>query len=551
MWLQFFSQDFHFAINIFAALVFMAIGWLHFDAWSVHRARREMLKWTGFAALALSFLVQATLIEQTVLGDSILGGLTEGLISGFRLLGYALVIVGQIIDPLQEIPKNTGLDLEDVTTHEASEAPTSKEEKSVAQKSSPAVVSSVSIAAKWLLPVGGIVLAGLYWRRATTGLERHLKRIAYGFLLVGLSDLVGLASLLRSTDNPVVYSWVAAFGWVWALSQILLLAGVLIMGIWVWSYLTKRFFSQLFMVLITSTVVVFFIVTVSITSLLLRNIRSDSLTNLGTAASVLNYAIGSKQAETMAGAQQLATTNDIVQAVKAKDHNKLASLTQHYLSDKKQSSLIITNQSGQVLLRGQETERWGDSVSSDTLVRRALLNDNQSSVSAYQGISAPTLQVRSAVAIKDSEGAVVGSIVTGLDLSSAFVDGIKKATGLESSIYSGDVLAATTLTSADGKTRSVGVKLSDKTVAEQVLNNGRSYSGELNVQNRNLLGVFVPLKDVDNATTGMLLVSEQQSAILRTAGRSIELTFLLTAATLILSTIPIYYVTKAIEKQLD
>lgn len=540
MWLQFFSQDFHFAINLFAALVFMAIGWLHFDAWTGHHTKKEFLKWSGFGVLALSFLVQSTLIEQTVLGQAILGDLTDGLITGLRFIGYMLVIAGQIIDPLQQVPKNPGLKLEDsndkqkpATVHNASFAPL------------------IGLSVKWLIPVGGLATAALYWRRATTGLERHLKRIALGFLLVALSDLVGLASLLRSTTNPVLYTWVEAFGWLWFLGQLLLFVGVIIMGIWVWSYLTKRFFSQLFMVFVSSTVIVFFIVTVSITALLLRNIRSDSLTNLTTAANVLNYAVQAKQSETMAGAQQVATTSDIIQAVKAKDHARLVTLTQSYLVDKKQTSLIITGQSGQVLVRGQDSEQWGDSISSDTLVQRALLGDQRSSLSSYQGVSAPTLQVRSAATIKDTDGTVLGSVITGLDLSSAFVDGIHQATGLQSSVYSGDTLAATTLTSADGKTRSIGIKMADKSVTNQVLVAGKTYSGNVSIQNRSLLGVFLPLKDVDNATQGMLLVSQPESTILQTAGRSIELTFLLTAATLILSVVPIYFVTRMIEKQLD
>lgn len=566
MWLQFFAQDFHFAINLLAALVFMAMGWLHFDAWSGHHARKELLKWTGFVALALSFLVQSTLIEQSVLGTAILGNLTDSLIIGLRGVAYLLIIIGQIIDPLQEIPNSEGLKpLEaEFMTKKVSPEPVSAskpvaagiagyEGETTPKKTSPmpAIFSSLSVPIKWILPFGGLAVAVFYWRRATTGLERHLKRVAYGFVFVALSSFVGLASLLRTTDNPILYSWVAAFGWVWLLEQLLLLVGVIILGTWVWSYLLKRFFSQLFMVILGSTVIVFFIVTVSLTTLLLRSIRSDALTNLETAASVLNYAIGAKKAETTAGAQQLAISSDVIQAVQASDHAALVKLTQNYLSDKKQSSLIITNESGKVLLRGQDAERWGDSISSDTLVKRVLLGEVKSSITAYQGVSAPTLQVRSAVPIYGTDGIVVGSVVTGIDFDSAFVDGIKQATGLQSTIYSGDTVAATTLTAPDGISRNVGVKLSDSSVTERVLKQGEAYKGGINVQNRELLGAFLPLKDVDNATTGMLLVSQQQSTILETAGRSIELTFLLTASSLIISVIPIYMITRTIEKQLE
>jgi hypothetical protein len=611
MWLQFFSQNFHFAINLFAALVCAAICWLYLDAWMGGHTKKALLRWAGFGALSLSFLAQATVIEQSVLGDSLLGNVAVGLIVGLRIAGYAAIIAAEIIDPLQVVPKNTGLQLEPkkpkptaapkapvqetpkptpakVETVPAQQAPAvaapstqSAPVPTVATASRPsqptlvpasepatapvaeqpvqqtppkqasALLPFVGVATKWLLPLMGFVVAALYWRRATTGLERHLKRVAIGFAFIALSDLAGMTALLRDTQNPTLYSWVAAFGWVWMLAQVLLLAGALILGRWVWSYLTKRFFSQLFMVFMAITVIVFFVVTVAFTSLLLRSIRSDAVKNLQTAGSVLNYALQSKQAETMAGARQLAANTDIIKAVQTKDHARLDELVQNYLADNKQTSLVITNQSGQVILRGHDTEQWGDSLSDDLLVKRALLGDSRSSVISYNAVGAPMVQVRSAAIIRAADGTIAGSVMTGLDLGSAFVDSIQQSTGWQSSIYAGNVLAATTLSAPDGKTRSAGLVLSEQKVIDEVLKGGNPYAGTLRLQNREELGAFLPLKDVDNVTLGMLMVSEPQSSILRTAGRSIELTFLLTGILILLSVAPIYWVTKVIEKQID
>jgi hypothetical protein len=603
MWLQFFSQNLHFAINLFAALVCAAICWLYLDAWTGGHTKKALLRWSGFGALALSFLAQATIIEQSVLGASLLGDISTGLVVGLRIVGYGAIIVAELIDPLQAVPKNTGLQLEPkkpksapppapappapaapapqqvapaISVQAATPAPVAEPAKPAAAAQPQAAVSAaipqtptapqqppqppkqsgafmpfVGVTAKWLMPILGFVVAALYWRRATIGLERHLKRVAIGFAFVALADLISLAALLRNTENPVLYSWVAAFGWVWMVGQVALLAGALILGIWIWSYLTKRFFSQLFMIFIAITVIVFFVVTVAFTGLLLRSIRNDGVKNLQTAASVLNYALESKQAETMAGARQLAANPDIIKAVQAKDHVKLDELVQGYLVENKQSSLVITNQSGQVILRGHDTEQWGDSLSSDLLVKRALLGDSRSSVMAYGGVGAPTIQVRSAAIMRSADGKIAGSVMTGVDLGSAFVDGIKQATGWQSSIYAGNVLAATTLSAPDGKTRSTGLVLSERKVMDEVLKGGKPYAGTLRLQNREELGAFLPLKDVDNVTLGMLMVSQPQSAILQTAGRSIELTFLLTCLLILLSVVPIYWVTRVIEKQLD
>lgn len=555
MWWQFFLQDIHFIVHVFAALAFLAIGWLHFDAWTGHHAKKELWKWTGFAALAVSFIVQATTIEQAVLGQSLFGGAADWLIYGLRIIGFGLLVVGQLLDPLQKVPENKGIDLEDIGLKRQSSAAADPTEQTAGNGSTAQhavmLTGATLTGLKWLAPLGGFGVAWLYWRRATTGLERHLKRMAYGFALVGLADLIELASLLRDTTNPIIYSWVAPFGWVWIVGHLVLLAGIIYLSTWVWGYLTKRFFSQFFMVFTVIAVVAFFAVSVSITSLLLRSVRSDALKNLTTAAQVLQYAISAKQAETMAGAQQLAASDEVVRAVKERDHAALAAYTAEYLAEKKQTSLIITTQTGQVLLRGQETERWGDGLSSDTLVRRALSGQQLSSIAAQEGVGAPTLLARSAVPVKAADGSIIGTVQTGIELGIGFVDGIRQATGLESSLYAGNVLSATTATTADGKSRNVGSTLTHRAVTTNVLTRAQTFAGTLKVQNRELMAVFVPLKDVDAAVVGMLQVSQPQGVILQTAGRSIEVTFLLTIGMLVLALLPIYFVTRAIERQLE
>src|SRR5258708_7365108 len=66
MWYQFILENSHFAINMFAALVFLAVAWLHFDAWLESRAAREGFRFLGFVILAVSFVAHAVLLEGVV-----------------------------------------------------------------------------------------------------------------------------------------------------------------------------------------------------------------------------------------------------------------------------------------------------------------------------------------------------------------------------------------------------------------------------------------------------------------------------------------------------
>ena len=471
--LQFFGQNIHFAINLFAALVFFAVFWLYFDAWLNKKSSRELYKWTGALLISLSFLIHATQIEQSVLGSSIFGNSTETLAVILRFLGYVGFIVGQILDPLQAVPKVKG-----ITGDDFADKPADKSKSATA-----ALATSKAFGLVFALPIAALAIAILYLRRATIGLERHLRPVAIAFILIAASELVALTGLLRGTHNPELYNLVKAFGPTWILELVLLLAGVIVLGRWVWNYLIKRFLSQLFMIFILVTLTVFLLTTISFTFLLTRSVQSNSLDNLETASNVLGYALKSKSAETRANAEAIAQIPLVSLAVQAKDHSTLNNLTSSFLADKKESSLIITSASAQVLARAEDPDRWNDSVSNDTLVRKALVGQSSSTIVSSQGVLAPVISIKSTVPVRDNTNKIVGTVTAAVIIDNGLVDGIKNATGLDSAIYSGNVLSATTFKAPDGKTRQVGIKQTNKAVIDTVLTKSKTFKGSLNSAN--------------------------------------------------------------------
>jgi Double sensory domain of two-component sensor kinase len=550
--LQFFGQNVHFAINLFAAMVFFAVFWLYFDAWlsREHRWTKDFLKWPGFLLLSLSFVAAASTIEHSSFGTSLSGNGLETLTTILAFLGFLVIIISQLVDPLQKVPDLAKFDTELVPGQSKKSGVKAKKSGVKAKKTHAVVVTKV-FGLVFVLPVAALAIAGLFWRRATSGLERHLKPVALGFFVLFFYELVALSHQLRTSANPQTVSLVRSFGPLWILEQILLLTSVVILGSWVWKYLVKRFTSQLFMAFTTMTLGIFLATTISFTYLQMRDIQKTTLDSLETSVNVLGYALDSKKSQTRANAEAIAADSQIVAAVVAKNHEALALLTNQYLKDKKQSGLLITDGSGQVLLRAEDPERWGDSVSSDSLIRRAVVGDTASSVSTKQSALAPIVYINTTHPIKTTDGTIVGTVTVSLLTDSSFVDGIKNSTGLDSSIYAGNVLSATTFVGADGKSRQVGIVQSNKIVKTGVLMQGKTYKGQLNILNRSYLAVYAPLKDADNEIVGMIFVGKPQSTILEAAGRSIQLTFIIASLLLVLSVIPAYLVSRYISKQLD
>jgi sensor domain CHASE-containing protein len=608
--LQFFSQNLYFAINLFVALTFFAVFWLQFDAWLQKRDKAGSFKWLGFLLVSIAFVVHATYVEQSVQGDTGLSHLVVTLSIILRAVGYIAIILGQVMDPLQKVPELKGITEEtfaqpktttdtpasasqdlssepaietqpeqsiETQTITATSVPASSKQENTfgveaaetAAATAPAkpkpkrkpakkprkqgllLIGGPLSGIQFGLPVGALAIGVLYWQRATKGLERHYKPVAVAFWLLTIYEVLSLGNLWQDSNNPLLARFVASYSPFWLVTQLVLLLVGTLLGRWVWRYLMRRFMSQLFMIFVMLTLAVFLFTTICFTFLLVNNIQNNSLKNLKTAASVLDYAVDSKKAETKARIESIAQSPDLSAAVVNHDRRLLQTLVSPILPSDKLSSLIVTSNSGQVLLRAEDTDRYGDSLSSDTTIRRALIGTASTTVTTKQGVLAPVVYIQSTAPIRDGTGHIVGAVIANRAIDNSFVDGIKNATGLDSAVYAGNVRSATTFVASDGISRWIGVKENNSNVRSTVLKKQQTYQGITDVQNQSYLAVYTPLKDVNNRTVGMLFIGQPQIDILTAAGHSVELTFMVTAILLILSIIPAFLVARYIAYQLD
>lgn len=533
--IQFFAQNLHFAINLLTALVMLMIGLLYFDSWLNKKQSKELYRWIGFLLLVVTYLLNATVLEKTFFSEGIISRYSEVVANFTHFFGYVLIAISLLLDPLQAIPKTEGLKL--------SETPTS----TPTEKSAGAVLI-VNPTTLLLVPLGSLTIAVLYWRRATTGLERHLKPVALGFLTLAVSDLLSLSTLFQNSTNVTFYKLSVAFGPLWLLSQLFLLLAIIFLGRWVWRYLITRLQSQLFMISTSMIAIIFLLVATGFTFLMLRNVTSETLNNLSTSTKVLNFALESKKTETLALTEALSTNPEIIDAVASGDYQRLTDLTNQFLAERKQSSLIFTDADGRVIFRAEDPDRRGDSISEDTMIRRAAVGLDGSTITTRQGTLAPQVYLRATEPVK-KESVIIGTVSVGLIIGDEFVDGIKKATGLETTVFTGNVRSATTFISADGKSRLIGVKEENGQVKDQVLRLGQEFRGNTTVSNTQYLAVFTPLKDADNVTIGMLMAGKPEAELLQTAGRTIAQSFVLIVALLAISIIPSYKIARIISHQ--
>jgi hypothetical protein len=543
MWIPFIFETAHFALNFFGAVVCFAIFWLYFEGW---RARRNNDEWPlliGYLALAISFIVHATSVEDVLLRQSILEQLNPHLpiilFGGLRLTALVFIIFGLLLDPLPQRP----VPVEQPWWTKPLATPRAR-----AVLLGGGVSLSMLVGIKLAIPVLSGVIAWIYWRRATTGLERHLKPIAIGFCILALSGVVGLAELWRQGPTLTLYTVTAPFGPLWILEHVLLGAAIGVLGRWVWQYLLKRFFSQLFLIFTAFTVTIFLVMTLVFTSLLIYDMRQHALQQLATDTRVLTLALGSKQEALLSDAKSFAQRGDITAAVVERRTDVLQEASQDFLLATAESSLAVVTAEGEVLARGEDGSAVGESLSEDPLVRTALAGESAVSVVQIPGVLAPGIVVQAAAPVKHN-GSVVGAALIGSILDNAFVDGVKAATGLETAIYSGTTLSATTIVAADGTSRWIGITEDDPAIVKAVVEEDHEYTGSVTLLHAPYFAAYLPLHNHEGSVIGMLFAGVPQLVLWQTVGRSIEVIYLLVALLAAASLIPAFFVARYIAFQ--
>lgn len=224
MWYQFILENLHFAINLVAALIFFAVFWLYFDAWLGRKRTKDTVRVIGFFLLSISFIVTASHLESTILPVPLLPHrVYELALFGTRFFGYLLIITSLVMDPLMKKPRKVSMNV--------------------------AIPVLTGASVFTLLPFTYPILASLtgflYLRRSTIGLEDHLKKLAFTFFVLAISEFISLGYLLQTTDNSAIYSFVAPLGPLWIIQNLILILSYSMLFKWVLGYLLKRFQTQL------------------------------------------------------------------------------------------------------------------------------------------------------------------------------------------------------------------------------------------------------------------------------------------------------------------
>ncbi len=237
-------------------------------------------------------------------------------------------------------------------------------------------------------------------------------------------------------------------------------------------------------------------------------------------AHIVQRHVEEQQRLAVSASASLASHPSLIAAVERKDGEAIRKIGKSAMEIFGIAFVTVADRDGVVIGRGH-SDKSGDRIIDQVNVKNAL------SGKASTGVEPGTVvkfSLRAGHPVLQG-GRVIGSVTTGFDLSTnAFVDGIKKRFGVESTIFQGDTRIATTIM-REGK-RAVGTKMDNPRVLEAVLQKSGQFLDRNRILNKNFHTAYWPVTNVDNKTVGMFFIGKDLDLMSRELSRILLYNFL-------------------------
>lgn len=552
MWFNFWIQNSHFVIEIFFAFIMLVSVWIFLDSWAIKRETKIFFRSFGFIILTLWAFLDAALINLDKF---------EFLKEWLGVIGFGLILLSLIIDPVPVRPEGIKTSIKNLSiiigVGFGSLISTTADIKNITFDFFRNFVEIIEIIVPFLKEgviwqtIFLAIIVFLLHRHYARGLQIEWKFLFRGFLFIFFSSAITILFLWKNSENILIFKSLQDYGIVWIIEHILNFIGAFFIGIWTWGFIRFRIFPQLFISIIAFAFIIFVFTTIIYTGLLLKSVQDDAISNLEINAKIFDLSLRELKNEAILTAKIAAGKSNVREAIKKDEKEALFGALNNLMFENDVDFMAAVNKGGEVLMRAEDKNHFGDSLAEDPVVWRAL--DGKSVVTAFiePGATVPQMTIRAASPIIDlsDEGnpEIIGATITGFIIDSAFVDGIKKLTGLDVAIFANDIRAATTFSVAEA--RLLGTRETDQRIIDKVLKKSEVFSGTALILNQPFYSAYVPLKDIENTTIGMVFTGRSQISILRSASDIIATTFGIAVFLMIVMVLPIYFLTRFITIQ--
>lgn len=489
----FIANNLHFALELVGALVFFVMGWLAFDAYVVNKNHSSLMRVFGFCLVGAWQVIHAF-------------GFAGDLINFTGLLVYILGLL-LLMSSFLTAPR-------------------------LAAVSAVILIPSFAGTLPFFQVVIAILLgvvAFLAYRQAKREYNKALRFFWVGFIFLAIAALAQSIPLAQNSGNIL-----------WYVAHAFEVIGFVLLTMWIWQYLKLRVRESLVLISISMTLFIATIVTLAFSTILIGKIEKETRSNLLINAKVFDFSVQNLTQESGAEAKFISKDPLIASSLLESDLLSLQTILTQYLESEQLGFLLVTDKSGTVMMRAHSPGERGDSIVKERAVEEALIGNNFATIESSPG---EKFSIRAGAPIY-KDGKIIGAVITGFPLDNVMVDRIKKITGLDATLYQGNMAVASTALAVDGRSRLTNIALTDNSVKDAVLSQGKSATIRVTIKNAPFLASYLPITNGDDQIVGMFSAAKPQGDIIEIANSTNRLTLVTVTVLLLLLSLPIFSFTK-------
>ena len=198
------------------------------------------------------------------------------------------------------------------------------------------------------------------------------------------------------------------------------------------------------------------------------------------------------------------------EALESGDREKLQKVGQLIIESLELEYMVITDIEGNVILRVHEPEKYGDNIANQVNIQKALKGEKNVGVEDGAVVK---FSIRAGAPLRNEEGQIIGAVSTGYILSSnTMIDWIGNITGKDIILFDADTGIGSNIKTENGE-RFFQQKIEDPVILKQVLEEGKAYYGEANVNRETYIASYIPFKDANNNNAGVIFSGQKKDIL--------------------------------------
>lgn len=263
--------------------------------------------------------------------------------------------------------------------------------------------------------------------------------------------------------------------------------------------ITQKIVLPVVVVNVVLLVLVFFFIKYSVSNSI-QNYFSDIVKEKSVSA---NLEVDNLKSRSINSVGWFEHSTDLAETIKENNRAEALAIGKQAMESFGLGYFVVTDNAGNVLVRAHEPEEYGDNISNQANIQKAL--KGEASVGIEEG-KVVKMSIRAGCPIKDEQGNIVGAVSAGYVFGDeGFIDSLKSILGTDILVYSGDELTMSTFVKDDK--RFLGEKLS-KELHTTLYEKRQSYIQTGSVLGEKHLLMYSPIISVKDDVLGVLVIAE-------------------------------------------